>query len=135
MPIDSAITFKTRAPVTEDDLNTLFGKAYNKKMSAPFHKILNTTLTWVTAHKNGELVGWIHVAWDGFVHALLIDRTAVDDESGAIRTELVKQAIKTIERDHPTVFKIHMDLKESEMAEFIELGLQPLPGGILQLKR
>jgi hypothetical protein len=83
MNMEIGITWKTRTPLSDDDLNGLFGRAYNKKMAVAFHKILNQSLTWVTAHRNDELIGWINVAWDGFVHAFLVDRTAVNDESGA----------------------------------------------------
>ena len=104
-------------------------------MAVAFHKILNQSLTWVTAHQNDELIGWINVAWDGFVHAFLVDRTAVNDELGALRRELVKQAVEAIRRNHPTVSKIHLDCREEEVAEFVPIGLQPLPGGIVRPKR
>ena len=37
--------------------------------------VLERSLTWVTAHEGDRLVGFVNVAWDGGVHAFLLDTT------------------------------------------------------------
>lgn len=129
------LDYRTRPALSNDDLNGLFGRAYNKTMSVDFQRILRQSLTWVAGYDGDVLRGWINVAWDGFVHAFLVDRTAVDDPDGAIRSELVQEAIEVIRRDHPTVFKIHTECRSDEIRWLTELGLQEQPGGIVVLDR
>lgn len=130
-----SLSYRTRPALTNDDLNDLFGRAYNKTMSVDFQRILGQSLTWIGGYDGQVLHAWINVAWDGFVHAFLVDRTAVDDPDGAIRSELVREAIEAIRRDHPTVFKIHTDCRPDELDWLGDLGLQELPGGIVLLQR
>ena len=131
----SPIEYRVRPSLTNDDLNGLFGRAYNKTMSVDFQRILDQSLTWVAGYDGHTLRAWVNVAWDGFVHAFLVDRTAADDPDGAIRSELVREAIEAVRRDHPTVFKVHTDCRPDEIAWLGELGLQELPGGIVILDR
>lgn len=130
-----SLEYRTRPALTNEDLNGLFGRAYNKTMSVDFQRILNQSLTWVAGYDEHGLRAWINVAWDGFVHAFLVDRTAADDSDGAIRSELVRVAIEAIRRDHPTVLKIHTDCRSDETLWLGGLGLQELPGGIVVLDR
>lgn len=131
----SSLQYKTHSPLTNDDLNGLFGRVGNKTMSVDFSRILDQSLTWIAGYDGDVLMAWINVAWDGFVHAFLVDRIAMDDEDGAVRSELVRQAIAAIRRDHPTVFKIHADCRPDEIPWLVELGFQQLPGGIVVLDR
>ncbi|HEX5018028.1 MAG TPA: GNAT family N-acetyltransferase [Actinomycetes bacterium] len=51
------------------------------------------SLGWVCARNDDRLVGWVNVAWDGGVHAFLID-TIVDSafRRQGIATEMVRHA-------------------------------------------
>ena len=56
-------------------------------------RVLARSLCWVTAHEAGRLIGFVNVAWDGGMHAFLLD-TAVHPDCGrrGIGTALVRQA-------------------------------------------
>jgi GNAT superfamily N-acetyltransferase len=51
------------------------------------------SLGWVTARDAGRLVGFVNVAWDGGVHAFLIDTMVLAERRGeGIGTRLVRAA-------------------------------------------
>lgn len=51
------------------------------------------SLGWVTARRDGVLVGFVNVAWDGGDHAFLIDtKTSGREQHQGIGTELVRMA-------------------------------------------
>lgn len=56
--------------------------------------MLERSLTWVTAHTDaGELIGFVNVAWDGGVHAFLLDTTVHPDHGRrGVGTGLVRRA-------------------------------------------
>ena len=58
-----------------------------------WERVLARSLCWVTAHAQGRLIGFVNVAWDGGVHAFLLD-TAVhpDCTRQGVGTALVERA-------------------------------------------
>ena len=79
-----------------DDLNRLHAEAFG-------HRVLNDdwaaqvdrhSLGWVCAYLGSELVGFVNVAWDGGVHAFVLDtmvRPSCDDTG--IGARLVEEAV------------------------------------------
>ena len=92
------ISFRWRGPIDNEALNRLHAQGFG-------HRLLDLdwaaqlerhSLGWVTAHRVGtELVGFVNVAWDGDVHAFILD-TLVDRDARhqGIGTELVKVAVE-----------------------------------------
>lgn len=53
------------------------------------------SLGWVTASRAGRLIGFVHVAWDGHAHAVLLDTAVAPDARGAgVGEELVRRAVE-----------------------------------------
>lgn len=95
--------------------------------------VLERSLSWVTAHDEDVLVGFVNVAWDGGVHAFLLDTTVHPDaQHRGIGTELVRRAAGAA-REHGGLEWLHVDY-EAHLAGFYEgCGFTPTPAGLLRL--
>lgn len=69
------VTYEWRGSFENDDLNRLHAEAFE-------HRVLDDdwaaqvdrhSLGWVCAYLGSELVGFVNVAWDGGVHAFVLD--------------------------------------------------------------
>lgn len=56
-------------------LNALFSVAWPGYVERDWAPVLERSLTVVCAEREDELVGFVNVAWDGGVHAFLLDTT------------------------------------------------------------
>nr|WP_281173670.1 GNAT family N-acetyltransferase [Deinococcus frigens] len=97
--------------------------------------MLEHSLTWITAFDGTELVGFVNVAWDGGVHAFLLDTTVHPGWARrGIGTELVRRAAAAA-REHGGLEWLHVDY-EPHLSGFYELcGFTPTPAGLLRLDR
>jgi GNAT superfamily N-acetyltransferase len=78
-------------------LNRLFAAAWPDHEDREFQGMLARSLTYVAAFDEDEPVGFVHVAWDGGLHAFLLDPTVAPTHRGrGIGTELVRQAAAEI---------------------------------------
>lgn len=95
--------------------------------------VLERSLTWVTAFDGETLVGFVNVAWDGGVHAFLLDTTVHPDWGGrGIGTALVRRA-EAAAREHGGLEWLHVDY-EAPLTEFYAgCGFVPTPAGLLRL--
>ncbi len=95
--------------------------------------VLKHSLTWITAFDSATLVGFVNVAWDGGVHAFLLD-TTVHPEWGrrGIGTELVRRAAQAA-HEHGGLKWLHVDY-EPHLSGFYEgCGFAPTSAGLLRL--
>lgn len=91
------------------------------------------SLGWVCARDGGDLVGWVNVAWDGGVHAFLVD-TIVDaaHRRKGIATELVRRATQHSRTERCEW--LHVDFDEPLRAFYWDAcGFQPTDAGVIAL--
>jgi ribosomal protein S18 acetylase RimI-like enzyme len=69
------ITYTLNPTVTNTDMNRLFAAAWDDHHDSDFAPVLSRSLVYVCAYAGTELVGFVNVAWDGGVHAFLLDST------------------------------------------------------------
>jgi GNAT superfamily N-acetyltransferase len=72
------ITFGWRGGFTNDEVNRLHAEAFETRVYDEsewnWQQLTAAhSLGWVVARRNGELVGFVNVLWDGLVHAWLQD--------------------------------------------------------------
>ena len=89
--------YRLSAPPDFSELAALHAAAsgYTAETSdaAAWERVLARSLCWVTAHAEGRLVGFVNVAWDGGLHAFLLDTAVHPDWSRqGVGTALVKRA-------------------------------------------
>jgi ribosomal protein S18 acetylase RimI-like enzyme len=70
-----AIEIVRNVPIESAELNALRTAAWEAVGDQDWEPILRRSLGWVGANDGGRLVGFVNVAWDGGVHAFLLDTT------------------------------------------------------------
>jgi len=69
------IDYSWRGPFTNAELNALHAEGFGHRLlDADWQaQVSGHSLGWVSARENDQLVGFVNVAWDGGVHAFLLD--------------------------------------------------------------
>ena len=126
-----------RGRLGSPEMDTLFRDAWGGATSR--HDVVSQlshhSLGWVTAREaRGNLVGFINVAWDGGLHAFLLDATVVPRFQ---RTGLGKRLVDmAIDRARKAGCKwLHVDF-EAGLAHFYldACGFVPTDAGLIDLK-
>ena len=68
-------TYEWRGSFSNDEVNALHAEAFEHQLLADdwWGQVNRHSLGWVCAREGGALVGFVNVAWDGGVHAFLLD--------------------------------------------------------------
>jgi len=80
---DIDLTYLISPPVTNDGLNTLFAAAWSGHSPTDFSPVLNRSLAFVCAYHSSRLIGFVNLAWDGGIHAFVLDTTFIPNINGA----------------------------------------------------
>jgi GNAT superfamily N-acetyltransferase len=73
--IQNEITYRLSPPTTNDELNALFAVSWPEHTPIDFSPILQRSLAYVCAYAREQLVGFVNLAWDGGIHAFVLDTT------------------------------------------------------------
>ena len=92
------------------------------------------SLGWVSArHRDGSLVGFANVAWDGGDHAFLLDpKVRPDHQRAGVGTELVRLA--AVHAKRAGCKWLHVDFDDELAAFYLDAcGFVPTPAGLIHL--
>lgn len=122
------IEYRVRPDLRNEQLEALLGGPYD------YLNILARSLTWIGAFDGDRLIGYANVAWDGGVHAFLLDPTVEESyRHRGIGTQLVKEALAATAKA-PEIEWMHVDSDEALMRDFYEpAGFRPAPAGLVHL--
>jgi GNAT superfamily N-acetyltransferase len=69
------IDYSWRGPFTNAELNALHAEGFGHRLLDDDWQgqVSRHSLGWVCAREDGQLAGFVNVAWDGGVHAFLLD--------------------------------------------------------------
>lgn len=83
-----------REPLTDDEMVKLIDSHGRRSVRGWWDQVRPNSLGWVTARtRDGALVGFVNVAWDGVDHAFLLDtKTHGAWQRRGIGTEVVRRA-------------------------------------------
>nr|WP_184031472.1 GNAT family N-acetyltransferase [Deinococcus budaensis] len=94
--------------------------------------VLSRSLTWVTAHEQGRLVGFVNVAWDGGVHAFLLDTTVHPGwQRRGVGSRLVREAVQAARAGG--AHWLHVDFEPQLEGFYAACGFRPTAAGLLRL--
>ncbi len=125
-----------RGAFENDELNALHAECFE-------HRLLNDdwwgqvnrhSLGWVCMRSAGSLVGFVNVAWDGGVHAFLLD-TMVSSawRRRGLATLIVKEAVRHARTTGCEW--LHVDFDPHLRAFYLEAcGFQPTDAGLIALR-
>jgi GNAT superfamily N-acetyltransferase len=94
--------------------------------------VLRRSLVHLGAYRDGRLVGYVNVAWDGAMHAFLLDPMVHPDvRRDGLGSVLVKRATE-LARERGATY-LHVDY-EPHLATFYErCGFRPTAAGFIRL--
>lgn len=128
----SEIVYRLDPFPSEEELQPLWQAAWGSSWSGDLAFILARSLVHACAYSDGRLVGYVNVAWDGGVHAFLLD-TTVDPafQRRGIARELVRLAAETAKQRGADW--LHVDY-EPHLTPFYEsCGFRPTTAGLIDL--
>ena len=125
---ESEITYRISPPLKNDELNLLFA---NKK-TVDYRPILERSLSFVCAFHADRLIGFVNLAWDGGIHAFVLD-TVVHPEfrRRGIGIGLVKRAAE-IARKRGMEW-LHVDFEPHLQSFYDKCGFRNTNAGLINL--
>ncbi|MFI6527666.1 GNAT family N-acetyltransferase [Streptomyces uncialis] len=129
------ITYDWRGDFDDDTLNALHSQGFGHSALSIgwWEQVQRHSLGWVVAKAGGRLVGFVNVAWDGGVHAFVLD-TLVDKEfqRRGVGTSLVAEAARGARA--AGCEWLHVDFDEEHRSFYFEAcGFQPTDAGLIAL--
>ena len=114
------------------DINTLRQDAWGGCELQDFSGVLSRSLAHIGAYENNDLVGFVNVAWDGGVHAFILD-TCVHPRMRrmGIATRMVKMATD-VARERGAKW-LHVDFEPHLASFYRNCGFRHSEAGIIQL--
>ena len=119
---------------TDEQLAPLWLAAWGAPLSRGYgQNVLKRSLAHVGAYDGERLVGFVNVAWDGGVHAFLLDTTVHPDvQRQGIATSLVRRAAELAgERGAEW---LHVDYEPHLESFYRGCGFRPTGAGLIALK-
>lgn len=127
------VAYRVRPAVANEALNALFAAAWEGHTASDFTPVLTRSLTYVCAYRDESLVGFVNVAWDGGVHAFLLDTTVHPDvQRRGVGRELVKRAAEAT-RAHGVTW-LHVDFEPHLTGFYRACGFGFTEAGLMRLE-
>lgn len=116
----------------DEALRRLWLVAWNGEGPSSFQPVLARSLTHVGAYAGTELVGFVNVAWDGGVHAFILD-TCVDPayRRQGIALRLLERAA-AVSRQRGASW-LHVDFEPHLEGLYRQAGFGPTAAGLMRL--
>jgi GNAT superfamily N-acetyltransferase len=130
-----AVAYAWRGAFTSAELNVLHAEGFE-------HDLLDWdwrgqverhSLGWVTAREDGELVGFVNVAWDGGSHAFVLDTLV---PARARRRGIGVELVRAAEREARSAGCewLHVDFEDHLRAFYFDAcGFTPTNAGLIEL--
>ncbi|HWJ74990.1 MAG TPA: GNAT family N-acetyltransferase [Kaistia sp.] len=114
------------------ELAALWQAAWGDDGPADFQPILAHSLVHLGAYDGDGLVGFLHVAFDGGVHAFLLDPTVHPScRRQGLGTRLVKEAAR-LARECGAEW-LHVDYEPHLATFYTDCGFRPTEAGVMRL--
>ncbi|QND13647.1 GNAT family N-acetyltransferase [Rhizobium leguminosarum] len=114
------------------ELNALFSAAWGSPHSRDFTAILSRSLAHIGAYQDDRLVGFVNVAWDGGIHAFILDTSVQPDmRRQGIATRLVREATR-VARQRGASW-LHVDFEPHLTGFYRACGFAPTEAGLIKL--
>ncbi|RUL98052.1 GNAT family N-acetyltransferase [Rhizobium chutanense] len=114
------------------ELNTLWSAAWDAPAPRDFTPILSRSLAHIGAYHDDRLVGFVNIAWDGGIHAFLLDTSVHPDmRRQGIATRLVREATR-VARERGAEW-LHVDFEPHLTGFYRACGFKPTKAGLIKL--
>jgi GNAT superfamily N-acetyltransferase len=131
-----SITYTWRGPFTNLEVNTLHAEGFEHRLLDDdwWAQVNRYSLGWVCARDGADLVGFVNVAWDGGVHAFLLDTlVTLPARRRGVGAELV--AIATRESAAARCEWLHVDFEPHLHPFYVDrCAFTPTDAGLIALR-
>jgi GNAT superfamily N-acetyltransferase len=127
-----AIDYRRSPKISNDKLNELFKAVWEEHVDEDITRVLEHSLEYICAFHLNKLVGFVNLAWDGGIHAFILD-TAVhrNYRRRGIGIQLVKQAVSAA-RERGIKW-IHVDFEPHLQTFYDKCGFTNTRAGLINL--
>ena len=129
------ITYLWRSEFSNEAVNRLHAEAFGHRLFQDdwWTQVNQHSLGWVCAHAAEELVGFVNVAWDGALHAFILDTmVAANYQRRGIASEML--AICAREARNARCEWLHVDFEEHLRPLYFDRGgFAPTSAGLIRL--
>ncbi len=139
MPFPSSLNSgiaEWRGAFENAEVNALHAKCFEHRESADdwWAQVNHFSLGWVCIRRSARLVGFVNVAWDGGVHAFILD-TMVDPafQRQGIAKALIEEAVARARRTDCEWLHVDFD-PHLRPFYFDACGFKPTNAGLIPLK-
>jgi GNAT superfamily N-acetyltransferase len=128
------LQYLVNSPVTSRQLNDLFASSWEGHQWRDFQTVLGHSLGYICAWRADELIGFVNLAWDGGIHAFVLDTTVHPNvRRGGVGRRLVKLAVE-VARERGVEW-VHVDFDRHLGEFYYECGFRGTEAGLLHLNR
>jgi ribosomal protein S18 acetylase RimI-like enzyme len=128
----AAVVYRVDERVDVNALNELMVASWPGASSRDWRPVLQHSLATICAYRGELLIGFVHVAWDGGVHAFLLDPTVhPNHRRRGIGTELVRRAVGAA-RARGCAW-LHVDYEASLAPFYDACGFGSTAAGLMRL--
>jgi GNAT superfamily N-acetyltransferase len=126
------IVYRTSPSVTNEALNKLFTAVWANHTRTDFGSILERSLAYVCAFDGERLIGFVNLAWDGGIHAFLLDTTVHPDyQRRGIGRRLVERASQVARAC--SIHWLHVDFEPHLLHFYGSCGFTHTEAGLMRL--
>ena len=126
------IDYKISPEIDNTSLNKLFSESWVDYTTRSF-EYLHNSLFYVCCYDENELVGFINIASDGYLHAFILDVTVSPGyRRKGIGTELIQKAITDCKIKG--IEWVHVDYVEHLETFYYKCGFKDTKAGLINLK-
>jgi GNAT superfamily N-acetyltransferase len=124
-----------RGPFDNAEVNALHAEAFGHSVLEDdwLGQVSGHSLGWVCARRDEQLVGFVNVAWDGGVHAFVLDTiVSADARREGIGKALVEAAVTGAKQ--AGCEWLHVDFEDHLRAFYFDAcGFEPTNAGLIRL--
>jgi ribosomal protein S18 acetylase RimI-like enzyme len=129
---EADIVYRICPSVTNEELNPLFAVSWPEHEWRDFQPVLSRSLTYICAFCKGQLIGFVNLAWDGGLHAFLLDPTVHPDwRRRGIGCQLVEKSV-SVAQAHGVEW-VHVDFDPPLWDFYRKCGFRPTEAGLIHL--
>jgi GNAT superfamily N-acetyltransferase len=128
-------TYLWRGDFSNEAVNRLHAEAFNHRLFDDDWRgqVSRHSLGWVCAHAGENLVGFVNVAWDGALHAFVLDTMVAKDwQRQGIASRMLEMCVH--EARAAGCEWLHVDFEEHLRALYTHAGFAPIHAGAINLK-